>query len=276
MDALVFAAGRGTRLRPVTDETPKPLVEIGDRPLLERCLRAVTEAGVDHLVIVVGYRSEEIVDAIGSSFDGVPVSYAVQHDRQGLAHAVCTAFEDAYDVSSVDAAIFASPSDTTTRVSLSDTDPAAYDTPPIPRDVMTVNGDNVFDADCDLSRLVDRHHEPAVDGTVLLDRVGRNEAAATARCTLGSDGRIRSIDATTADCGSASAYLAAGVQTHHGPSLFEACRTIDRSDTGEYELTDAFERLVDGGRRYVGIELDGWHLNVNTPADLETAREKLG
>ncbi len=264
MHALVFAAGRGTRLRPVTDETPKPLLEIGAQSLLERCLRAVTKAGVDQLVIVVGYRRDEIVDAIGDAVDGVPVSYAVQHDRDGLAAAVCSAFEGVYDVSSVDGSV--APSDTPSTVT---------DAPPIPSDVMTVNGDNVFETDCDLSRLVDRHHESGVDGTVLLDRLGRNEATATAQCTLGPDGRVRAIDATTGASGSMTGYLAAGVQTHHGPSLFEACRTVDRSDTGEYELTAALEGLVDGGRRYVGIELDCWHLNVNTPADLDAAREKL-
>ena len=45
MHALVFAAGRGTRLRPYTDATPKPMLEIDDKPLLERTLRTVVDDG---------------------------------------------------------------------------------------------------------------------------------------------------------------------------------------------------------------------------------------
>ncbi|ELY51240.1 sugar phosphate nucleotidyltransferase [Natronorubrum bangense] len=253
MHALVFAAGRGTRLRPYTDATPKPLLEIGGNPLLERTLNTVVDAGVEAIVIVVGYRADEITDAIGTAVDDVPVRYAVQNDQQGLAHAVCTAFEDGYGV--------------TDPTALSDTHRDV-----VPDDVVTVNGDNVFDSDCTLSRLIDRHHEPDVDGTLLLDRVARNEAETAARCVLDNDGTVRSLESTT---DAESGVIAAGVQTHDARALFRACQTVERSDTGEYELTDALESLLAGGRRYVGVELEGWHLNINTPADLDRARNVL-
>ena len=250
MHALVFAAGRGTRLRPYTDATPKPLLEIEGDPLLERTLNTVVDAGVEAIVIVVGYRADEIIDAIGTAVDGIPVRYAVQNDQQGLAHAVHTAFEDGYGVTA-----------------LSDTHRDA-----VPDDVMTVNGDNVFDSDCTLSRLIDQHHEPGVDGTLLLDCVRRNEAKATARCALADDGTVRALESTT---DVESGVIAAGVQTHDAHALFRACQTVERGDTGEYELTDALESLLTDGKRYVGVELEGWHLNVNTPADLERARNML-
>lgn len=253
MHALVFAAGRGTRLRPYTDATPKPLLEIGGNPLLERTLNTVVDAGVEAIVIVVGYRADEITDAIGTAVDDIPVRYAVQNDQQGLAHAVCTAFEDGYGV--------------TDPTALSDTHRDV-----VPDDVVTVNGDNVFDSDCTLSRLIDRHHEPDVDGTLLLDRVARNEAETAARCVLDNDGTVRSLESTT---DAESGVIAAGVQTHDARALFRACQTVERSDTGEYELTDALESLLAGGRRYVGVELEGWHLNINTPADLDRARNVL-
>ncbi|MXV63111.1 NTP transferase domain-containing protein [Natronorubrum sp. JWXQ-INN-674] len=250
MHALVFAAGRGTRLRPYTDETPKPLLEIAGEPLLVRTLRSVIDAGVEGVVIVVGYRGAEIIETIGDDIDGVPVSYARQDERNGLARAVCTAFEDGYGTSS--------PLDGR------------------PDDVLTVNGDNVFDADCALSRLLEHHREPDVDGTLLLDRVARNEAETTARCALDDDGTVHSLEASLAEEGGGSSsgpsYIAAGVQTHDARELLAACRTVDRSESGEYELADALEMLVADGARYVGIELEGWHLNVNTPADLERAR----
>ena len=257
MDALVFAAGRGTRLRPYTDTTPKPLLDVGGQPILTRCLRAITAAGVDRIVLVVGYRGEAIVEHIGDSFRGVPVVYAHQDDRKGLAHAVLTAAE-ALEREGFDG-------ETGTE-----------------NDVLTVNGDNVFD--CDLSPLLERHRESDADGTVLLDRVSRNEAETAALCDLESDGTIRTLESTrdpdsstreSADSAVSGTptpgYLAAGVQTHSA-DLFEACRAVDRGESGEYELADALQLLVDRGRRYVGVELEGWHLNINTPADLTAAR----
>lgn len=258
MHALVFAAGRGTRLRPYTDETPKPLLEVAGEPMLERTLRSVVAAGVERVTIVVGYRGADVVDAIGSTFAGVPVEYAVQDDRLGLAHAVRTAFEGGYGV--------------TEPSGLSDTDNDG-----VPGAVLTVNGDNVFAPDCDLSRLVERHHDPGVDGTLLLDRVSRNEAETTARCVLDDDGAVRSLAASSGETATHEpGYVAAGVQTHDAHDLLEACLGVGPADTGEYELADALESLVDDGSRYVGLDLDGWHLNVNTPADLERARDRLG
>ncbi|WP_255192157.1 sugar phosphate nucleotidyltransferase [Natronobeatus ordinarius] len=232
MHGLVFAAGRGTRLRPYTDGTPKPLLEVGGQPLLARCVRAVVDAGVEAITIVVGYRGGEIVDHFGDDFEGVSITYAHQREREGLAHAVLAA--EAH----------------------------------VEGDVLAVNGDNVFDGD--LSALVDRHRESDVDGTVLLDRAARNEAETTGLCDVAPDGTIREVESSleSPDAG----HIAAGAQTHP-PALFDACRAIERADSGEYELVDALQHLVDRGRRYVGVELDGWHLNVNTPADLERARQ---
>lgn len=256
MHALVFAAGRGSRLRPYTDETPKPLLEVAGEPLLVRTLRSIVDAGVEEIVIVVGYRAAEIRETIAGSVDGIPVGYAHQEERLGLAHAVCTAFEDGYGVS----------------------DPAAFDEREgVPGDVLTVNGDNVFAPDCDLSRVVDSHRESGVDGTLVLDRVARNDAASTARIAIDDDGTVRSLESSIDDGDDpGSTYIAAGVQSHDARALFGACRRVDRADTGEYELTDALESLVAEGHRYVGVDLEGWHLNVNTPTDLERVRDRLG
>lgn len=234
MHGLVFAAGRGTRLRPYTDETPKPLLEVGGEPLLARCVRAVVDAGVEAITIVVGYRSEEIVDRFGDDVGGVSITYAHQREREGLAHAVLAA--EAH----------------------------------VEGDVLAVNGDNVFDGD--LSTLVERHRESDVDGTVLLDRGSRNEAETAGLCDVAPDGTIRAVEASLES--PEAGRIAAGAQTH-SPALFDACRAIERADSGEYELADALQYLVDRGRRYVGVELEGWHLNVNTPSDLERARRHL-
>ena len=66
MRAMILAAGRGERLRPLTDETPKSLVEVGGRSLLERHLDHVRAAGIRTVVINLGWLGDRIVERVGS------------------------------------------------------------------------------------------------------------------------------------------------------------------------------------------------------------------
>ena len=77
MIAMILAAGRGERLRPVTDDLPKALVEVRGRSLIERHLDALKAVGVDTVVINLGWLGEQIVDRIGSGFDcGLNIVYS--------------------------------------------------------------------------------------------------------------------------------------------------------------------------------------------------------
>jgi len=81
MIAMILAAGRGERLRPVTDKVPKALVEVGGESLLQRHLSAVAAAGVETVVINLGWLGEQIVDRIGSGSDyGLNVIYSPEGD----------------------------------------------------------------------------------------------------------------------------------------------------------------------------------------------------
>lgn len=62
MKAMIFAAGLGTRLRPLTDSKPKALIEVGGRPMLERVILKLKESGFNHIVINVHYLSGQIID----------------------------------------------------------------------------------------------------------------------------------------------------------------------------------------------------------------------
>ena len=66
MKAMILAAGRGERLRPFTDEIPKPLIEVGGQSLLERHLDNVRSAGIETVVINLGWLGDKIVEHVGS------------------------------------------------------------------------------------------------------------------------------------------------------------------------------------------------------------------
>jgi glucose-1-phosphate thymidylyltransferase len=92
MHAVILAAGEGMRLRPLTRTRPKPMLPIANRPLLAYVVEAVVDAGVDHVVLVVGYKRERIQSYFGDGNDwGVDISYAVQETQLGTGHAVARA-----------------------------------------------------------------------------------------------------------------------------------------------------------------------------------------
>ena len=77
MKAMILAAGRGERLRPITDEIPKSLVEVGGKSLLERHLEHVCAAGIRTVVINLGWLGDKIVERVGSGLRfGLEVVYA--------------------------------------------------------------------------------------------------------------------------------------------------------------------------------------------------------
>lgn len=88
MHAGILCGGSGIRLRPITEQVPKCMVEVKGRPLLEWVMENMINAGVDEIHLVVGYKKEIIEDHFGPEFDGVKLNYFVQKEQKGTAHAV--------------------------------------------------------------------------------------------------------------------------------------------------------------------------------------------
>lgn len=77
MKAMILAAGRGERLRPLTDRLPKPLVEVAGRPLIVHLIEALARAGFRELVVNLGYRGAQIREALGDGAAfGVDIAYS--------------------------------------------------------------------------------------------------------------------------------------------------------------------------------------------------------
>lgn len=79
-EAMLMAAGLGTRMRPLTNDRPKPLVEIAGKPMIDHVIAALAKAGVEHAVVNVHYLPDLIVDHLGAESQGVRVSISDESD----------------------------------------------------------------------------------------------------------------------------------------------------------------------------------------------------
>lgn len=81
LQAVVMAGGLGTRLRPLTDNIPKPMLSVGGRPLMELTIEKLQKAGIEHVDVSTNYRAANIVDHFGDGKAfGIELNY-LQEDR---------------------------------------------------------------------------------------------------------------------------------------------------------------------------------------------------
>jgi NDP-sugar pyrophosphorylase family protein len=78
-DAIVMAAGEGTRLRPLTERWPKPILPIDGRPVIATLVRELAAAGCMHVVVVTGHLAEQVEELLG---DGSPYGIVARYARQ--------------------------------------------------------------------------------------------------------------------------------------------------------------------------------------------------
>ena len=152
MKAIVLAAGQGTRLRPLTDDTPKVLVEVDDRPLIEYAFDSLIDVGVDEFVVVVGYKKEQIMERYDDEYRNVPITYAHQREQLGLAHALLTA------------------------------------EPYVDEAFVLMLGDNIFRGN--LGDVVNRQAEERADAAFLVEEVPMEEASRYGVCDTNEYGEI--------------------------------------------------------------------------------------
>jgi UDP-N-acetylglucosamine diphosphorylase/glucosamine-1-phosphate N-acetyltransferase len=96
--AIVLAAGEGQRLRPFTVTRPKAMLAIADKPILQFVVESLARNGIRNIVLVVGYRKEQVYDYMGSGEEfGVEITYVTQETQLGTAHALYQVREVADD-----------------------------------------------------------------------------------------------------------------------------------------------------------------------------------
>jgi mannose-1-phosphate guanylyltransferase len=94
MRALILAGGKGTRLRPLTVYTPKPIVPVVNRPFLAYQLESLTRAGIEDVTLSLSYQPDKIEDVLGDGSDyGAKLKFVTESTALGTAGAVAYALE---------------------------------------------------------------------------------------------------------------------------------------------------------------------------------------
>ena len=223
--AVLLAAGKGTRMRELTTDLPKPMIAVRGQPILRYIVDGLKAAGVTHFQIVVGYRADVVTDYFGDGSKlGISVEYATQVVQDGTGRVV----ELARDFAGANPFI----------LSYGDIliDPANY------RRLVAIK---------DAEALISVKHNPgeiAKGGSVFVNE--RFEM---------TDLREKPQPGEPT-----SPWYNAGVYSFR-PSIFEFTAKLEKSPRGEYELTAAIRALALSGRKVQALELAGDWADVRDP-----------
>jgi len=234
MKGVIPAAGRGTRLEPVTLAIPKELLIVGDKAIIEYVIEAMKSVGVTDISIVVGWRKHAILDYLGSGERlGVKLTYVVQDNRTGLAKAVLTAEHVIGDE------LF-----------------------------LVILGDNFFYPQTFLKEILAFHYEKKADATI-----GVAEIEDTTRHGIirpGPENRILDLVEKPQPKDAPSNLGIIGVYIFSS-SIFKAIKKIKPGVNNEYQLTDAIKMMIDTGSQVYYSKINGTHIDIGTLNDLKKA-----
>jgi dTDP-glucose pyrophosphorylase len=89
MDAVIMAGGKGTRLRPLTENTPKPLLKVGGKPIIEHTIDRLIKFGIKRVYISINYLGEQLLEYFGDGSDkGIEIKYIEENEFYGTAGAL--------------------------------------------------------------------------------------------------------------------------------------------------------------------------------------------
>ena len=223
--AVLLAAGKGTRMRELTNELPKPMIAVRGKPILLHIVEGLRAAGVTHIQIVVGWRAEVVEEFFGDGGKhGVSVEYVTQEVQDGTGRVVELAKgfagADPFILSYGDILI----------------DPANYS--------------RLADLG-DAEALISVKHNPG-------------EIAKGGAVFVNERFEMTDLREKPQPGEPTSPWYNAGVYAFR-PSIFEFTARLEKSPRGEYELTDAIRALAMSGRKVQVLELSGDWADVRDP-----------
>ncbi len=220
MKAIIPLAGKGTRLRPLTHVTPKPLVKVAGRPVMSYILDDLKALGIDEMVFVVGYLRDKVREYMDAEYPDTHVHYVVQEVQDGTAGAVKLA------------------------------EPWADD------ELLIVFVDTLFEADLSLARSLGSEWSGAIWAKEVEDyqRFGvivTDEHGAMKRIVEKPSEPVSKL----ANIG--LYYIRDYKLLYEG--INHVIDTADPGKGGEYYLTDAFQYMVDHGAKLFTPPVGGWY-----------------
>ena len=237
--AVILAAGRGTRMRELTDELPKPMIEVRGKPVLQHIVEGLRDAGIRDCLVVVGYRADAVQDFFG---DGSRYNVAIQYKTQTVQDGTGRVVELAHDFVT----------DRPFILAYGDilVDPENYK--------RVVNLSDDVDAMLSVTRGEDVSKGGAVFVNEQMELVDIREKSE--RWSDLSQG--------------AMPFYNAGLYAFR-PSIFAFTAKLKPSPRGEYELTDAIRDLAQSGNKVKALELTGEWADVRDPEILARLNSKL-
>lgn len=237
MKTVILAAGKGSRLNPITKYRPKHLLPIAGRPLLEHTIIELKNSGIEEIYVIVGYLKEKIMNAIGDGGKyGVKVNYIVQREALGTAHAIKMAEE--YVGSGRFIVVYGD---------------------------VTLNGKVLIEA-------LKRHEESGASATIVTTEV--EDPWNYGVIEVDEYGFLRSIMEKPERKMGLSKQINAGIYVLDGTKIFKAIDRTKISQRGEYEITDTFKELLNMGEKIAVYNAGGgWWRDLGRPWDLLEANE---
>jgi UDP-N-acetylglucosamine diphosphorylase / glucose-1-phosphate thymidylyltransferase / UDP-N-acetylgalactosamine diphosphorylase / glucosamine-1-phosphate N-acetyltransferase / galactosamine-1-phosphate N-acetyltransferase len=240
MKAVILAAGKGTRMGELTDNLPKPMLEVDGKPVLEHIVEGLRdEAGIRDIFIVTGWRGQVIRDHFG---DGLRWKVNISYGEQVVQDGTGKAPELAKDWVGAD-------------------------------DFLLAYGDILLRPATDYRLLVEAFRE---DGVIAVKKAKDEELSKGGAVVLNEDGfMIDLVEKAPLGQIPANAYYNAAIYLLT-PSIFDYTARLEKSPRGEYEFTDALKALVKAGARLRGVTLRREWADVRDPSVLAELNNRAG
>jgi glucose-1-phosphate thymidylyltransferase len=235
MKALILAAGKGSRLKPVTNSIAKHLIPLANKPLIFYILEQIKEACIEDVGIVISLDTgTEIKTVVGDGTHwGIRISYIIQDKPLGIAHAVKTG-----------------------RDFLADSP------------FLLFLGDNLMKDG--VKGMVTEFNSCSVDALIALKQVDDPRAFGVAEVD-GSNKLIRVVEKPQeprSNLAIVGAYI-------FRPVIHDIIDQLKPSQRGEYEITDAIQKLLESRKSVNSYVLQNWWLDTGKKEDLLTANKIL-
>jgi dTDP-glucose pyrophosphorylase len=232
--AVLLAAGRGTRMRDLTESLPKPMLEVRGKPVLQHIIEGLRDNGLTSLLVVVGWRAEVVRDFFGDGSNfGVNVQYTTQTVQDGTGKVVELAREF------------------------------------VGNDPFVLSYGDILVAPENYARIA-----AALGSAEAVVSVKRSDDVSQGGAVFVNEKfELVDLREKPKPGEPTSPWYNAGVYAFH-PSIFDFTAKLERSPRGEYELTDAVRNLALAGKRVQALELIGDWADVRDPGILAELNRK--